>query len=42
MAAYPRTFIVIGLLRSGLDPAGLAKQSDPFKERALSAKTHAF
>ncbi|MCG3145808.1 MAG: hypothetical protein HONDAALG_03484 [Gammaproteobacteria bacterium] len=28
MAAHPRTFIVIGLLRSGLDPAELAKQSD--------------
>jgi hypothetical protein len=26
MAAHPRTFIVIGLLRSGLDPAELAKQ----------------
>jgi hypothetical protein len=25
MAAHPRTFIVIGLLRSGLDPAELAK-----------------
>ena len=31
MAAHPRTFIVIGLLRSGLDPAELAKQSDLFK-----------
>lgn len=26
MAAHPRTFIVIGLLRSGLDPAELARQ----------------
>jgi hypothetical protein len=26
MAARPRTFIVIGLLRSGLDPTELAKQ----------------
>jgi hypothetical protein len=26
MAAHPRTFIVLGLLRSGLDPAELAKQ----------------
>ena len=31
MAAHPRTFIVIGLLRSGLDPAEFAKQSDLFK-----------
>ena len=31
MHAHPRTFIVIGLLRSGLDPAELAKQSDLFK-----------
>jgi hypothetical protein len=31
MAAHPRTFIVIGLLRSGLDPTELAKQSDLFK-----------
>jgi hypothetical protein len=31
MAAHPRTFIVIGLLRSGFDPAELAKQSDLFK-----------
>jgi hypothetical protein len=31
MAAHPRTFIVIGLLRSSLDPAELAKQSDLFK-----------
>ncbi len=26
MAAHPRTFIVIGLLRSALDPAELARQ----------------
>lgn len=31
MTAHPRTFIVIGLLRSGFDPAGLAKQSDLVK-----------
>jgi hypothetical protein len=31
MATHPRMFIVIGLLRSGLDPAELAKQSDLFK-----------
>ena len=30
MAAYPHTFIVIGLLRSGLDPAELAKQGSLF------------
>lgn len=30
MLAHPRTFIVIGLLRSGLDPAELAKQGDLF------------
>jgi len=30
MAAHPRTFIVIGLLRSGLDPAELAKQGTLF------------
>jgi hypothetical protein len=30
MAAHPRTFIVIGLLRSGLDPAELAKQGSLF------------
>lgn len=27
MLAHPRTFIVIGLLRSGLDPAELARQT---------------
>jgi len=31
MASHMRTFIVIGLLRFGLDPAELAKQSDLFK-----------
>ena len=30
MAAHPRTFIVIGLLRSGLDPAELGKQGQLF------------
>ena len=30
MAAHPRTFIVIGLLRSGLDPAELGKQGKLF------------
>lgn len=30
MAAHPRTFIVIGLLRSGLDPAELVKQGKLF------------
>lgn len=30
MAAHPRTFIVIGLLRSGLDPAELLKQGELF------------
>jgi hypothetical protein len=30
MATHPRTFIVIELLRSGLDPE-FAKQSDLFK-----------
>jgi hypothetical protein len=30
MVAHPRTFIVIGLLRSGLDPAELAKQVKQF------------
>jgi hypothetical protein len=30
MAAHPRTFIVIGLLRSGLDPAELDKQGKLF------------
>ncbi|MGH8263652.1 MAG: hypothetical protein ACRET4_09240 [Steroidobacteraceae bacterium] len=30
MAAHPRTFIVIGLLRSGLDPNELAKQGSLF------------
>jgi hypothetical protein len=30
VAANPRTFIVIGLLRSGLDPAELAKQGALF------------
>ena len=30
MLAHPRTFIVIGLLRSGLDPAELAKQGKLF------------
>ena len=30
MAAHPRTFIVIGLLRSGLDPQELAKQGSLF------------
>jgi hypothetical protein len=30
MAAHPRTFIVIGLLRSGIDPAELAKQGSLF------------
>jgi len=30
MAAHPRTFIVIGLLRSGIDPAELAKQGKLF------------
>ena len=31
MAAHPRTFIVIGLLRSGLDLAEVAKPSDLLK-----------
>lgn len=31
MAAHPRTFIVIGLLRSGLDPNELAKQGSLFE-----------
>jgi hypothetical protein len=30
MAAHPRTFIVIGLLRSGLDPAELGRQGQLF------------
>lgn len=30
MAAHPRTFIIIGLLRSALDPAELARQGDLF------------
>jgi hypothetical protein len=30
MAAHPRTFIVIGLLRSGLDPAELDRQGELF------------
>ncbi len=30
MLAHPRTFIVIGLLRSGLDPPELAKQGELF------------
>jgi hypothetical protein len=30
MAAHPRTLIVIGLLRSGIDPAELAKQGKLF------------
>ena len=30
MVAHPRTFIVIGLLRSGIDPAELAKQGSLF------------
>jgi len=30
MLAHPRTFIIIGLLRSGLDPAELAKQGSLF------------
>ena len=30
MAAHPRTFIVIALLRSGLDPAELGKQGQLF------------
>ena len=30
MLAHPRTFIIIGLLRSGFDPAELAKQGSPF------------
>jgi len=30
MAAHPRTFIVIGLLRSALDPQELAKQGSLF------------
>ena len=30
MAAHPRTFIVIGLLRSGFDPTELDRQSDLF------------
>ena len=30
MAAHPRTFIVIGLLRSGIDPTELAKQGKLF------------
>jgi hypothetical protein len=31
MAAHPRTFIVIGLLRTGLDLAEVAKPSDLLK-----------
>jgi hypothetical protein len=30
MLAHPRTFIIIGLLRSGLDPAELARQASLF------------
>lgn len=30
MLAHPRTFIVIGLLRSGLDPQELAKRQSLF------------
>jgi hypothetical protein len=30
MAAHPRTFIVIGLLRSGIDPQELAQQGSLF------------
>ena len=30
MASHPRTFIVIGLLRSGLDPAEVTRQQDLF------------
>ncbi len=30
MAAHPRTFIVIGLLRSGLDPAEFGEQGQLF------------
>lgn len=30
MAAHPRTFIVIGLLRSALDPGELARQQPLF------------
>jgi hypothetical protein len=30
MLAHPRTFIVIGLLRSGLDPEELSKQGKLF------------
>ncbi len=30
MAAHPRTFIIIGLLRSGVDPAELSKQRELF------------
>jgi hypothetical protein len=30
MAAHPRTFIVIGLLRSGVDPEELARQGELF------------
>jgi len=37
MAAHPRTFIVIGLLRSGIDPAELAKQGNCFSRGSPSA-----
>jgi hypothetical protein len=30
MPAHPRTFIIIGLLRSGLDPAEIARQGALF------------
>ena len=30
MASHPRTFIVIGLLRSGVDPEELSRQGDLF------------
>jgi len=30
MAAHPRTFIVIGLLGSGVDPEELARQGELF------------
>jgi hypothetical protein len=30
MLAHPRTFIIIGLLRSGFDPQELAKQRSLF------------
>jgi hypothetical protein len=30
MAAHPRTFIVIGLLRSGVDPEELGRQGELF------------